>query len=84
MKGLRSISRKEFIEAAQLFAQKNKEEELESFHADKYLRDKYPAYDEIFQMVLTAAKTVPNETALLHSMGMLSTIKILIQLAEDI
>ena len=54
-----------------------------SFEDDKKLRDKYPAYDEIFQMVLRAAREKPDEVAILHSIGMLSIFKILIYIAES-
>ena len=84
MKGLRSISREEFTEVAKLFANKHSAEEVNlSFDDNKKLRDRYPAYDEVFQMAVRAAKERPDEVAILHSIGMLSIFKILIHIAES-
>ena len=84
MEGLRSVSREEFIEVAKLFTNKYSGEKVNSsFDADKKLRDKYPAYDEVFQMVVRAAKEGPDKLAILHSIGMLSIFKILIHIAES-
>ena len=80
MKGLRNITRDEFIEAAKLFAKKETIDDKE-FHKDKQLREKYPAYDEILQMVFTAAKK-QEKIALLHAVGMQSVFRILLHIAE--
>ena len=80
MKGLRSITREEFIEAAKVFAIEESIDE-EEFHKDKQLREKYPAYDEVFQAVVKASKG-QEKLALLHAVGMLSAFRILLHIAE--
>ena len=82
MKGLRSISRDEFIEAANLFAEKIKDEKEVSFDADTSLREKYPVYDEAFQMLISGIRKNPDEKAILHWVGMMSAFEILIHIAE--
>ena len=82
MKGLRSISRDEFIEAAKLFAEEIKDEKEASFDSDKSLREKYPVYDEAFQMLISGIRKNPDEKAMLHWIGIMSAIKMLIHIAE--
>ena len=81
MKGLRSITREEFIEAVRLFAKKESIDGKEEFHKDKQLREKYPAYDEVWQMLFDAAKG-QEKAALLHALGMQSVFRILLHIAE--
>jgi len=80
MKGLKSISREEFVGALRLFA-KGEGGNYEDFDEDKQLRQKYPVYDEAFQMVLRAAQTA-QKAHLLHASGMLSAFRILAHIAE--
>ncbi len=80
MKGLKGISRDDLVETMRLFAQ-DKGGQHDDFDRDKQLRQKYPVYDEVFQMVLTAAKT-GEELALTHALGMQSTFRILVHVAE--
>ena len=51
MKGLRNITREEFIEAAKLVTKKESADDKE-LDKEKQLREKYPAYDEVFQMAI--------------------------------
>ena len=80
MKGLKSISREEFVEALRLFA-KGEGSNYEDFDEDKRLRQKYPVYDEVFQMVFKAAKT-GQELPLIHASGIQSAFRILVHIAE--
>jgi len=80
MKGLKSISRDEFVEALRLVA-KGEGDNYKDFDKDKQLRQKYPVYDEVFQMVLRAAQT-GQELPLMHASGMLSAFRILVHMAE--
>ena len=80
MKGLRSISREEFVEALRLFA-KDEGGSLTDFDTDKQLRQKYPIYDEAFQMVSRAGQA-GQELPLMHAFGMLSAFRILAHIAE--
>ena len=70
------------MEAAKLFAEEIKDEKEGSFDADKNLRDKYPVYDEVSQMLISGIKKNPDEKAMLHMIGMMSAFKILIHIAE--
>ena len=80
MKGLKGISRDDFIETMRLFA-KEKGGQHEDSERDKQLRQKYPVYDEVFQMVLRAGKT-GEELALMHAFGMQSAFRLLVHIAE--
>jgi hypothetical protein len=79
-KGLRSITREEFFEVAKVLVQ-NEGRNDGDYQMVKQLREKYPAYDEIFHMMATAAKK-QDETAVLHLSGMLTTFRILLHIAE--
>ena len=70
------------MEAAKLFAQEIKDEKDEFFDADKNLREKYPFYEEAFQMLISGIKKNPDEKAMLHWVGIMSAFKILIHIAE--
>jgi hypothetical protein len=80
MKGIRSITRDEFIEAAKLFAEKESMDDKE-FHKEAQLREKYPAYNEVCKMLVTAAKG-QEKTVLSHALGMHSAFRILLHIAE--
>ncbi len=80
MRGLRNITREEFIEAAKLFANKESTDDKE-LDKEKQLREKYPAYDEVFQMAVRAAKG-QEKIALLHALGMQAAFRILLHIAE--
>ena len=70
------------MEAAKLFAKEGVKENSSSYDKDRKLIEKYPAYDEAFQMMMKIVKNNPEEKILLHSIGMLSAFRILIYLAE--
>lgn len=80
MKGLRNITREEFIEAAKLFAKKESMDDKE-FHKEEQLREKYPAYNEVCKMLVKAAKG-QEKTLLSHALGMQSVLRILLHIAE--
>ena len=80
MKGLKSISREEFIEAIRLFV-KDEGGNYKDSDKDKQLRQKYPVYDEVFQMVVRAAQT-GKELPLAHAFGVQSAFRILVHIAE--
>ena len=81
MKGLKSISREEFIETARFFAEEEARNHKD-FDKDKQLRQKYPVYDEVFQIVSKAAQTKEELPLLMHASGMVSALRVLLHIAE--
>ena len=80
MKGLKSISRDDFVEALRLFV-KDEDGVYKDFDKDKQLRQKYPLYEEVAQMVFRAAHT-GEQPRLMHALGVQSAVKILVHIAE--
>jgi hypothetical protein len=79
-KALKSITREEFVNTAELIVGDNSLSD-EDFAKFDGLRKQYPAYDELCKRIQTNKDH--TESSLLHASGMDLTFRVLINIAEQ-